>query len=84
MIRHQYEISALLSQPSFRGETRVNVTKCRLFSRTRFVLPELNYGFIWWFVLVSNNDQSAVKVERACNAYLTTGKIINFPSEAFR
>ena len=33
--RHQYGISALVSQTSFGGETRGNVAKCRLFSLTQ-------------------------------------------------
>ena len=32
--RHQYGISALVSQTSFRGETVGGVAKCRLFSQT--------------------------------------------------
>ena len=35
MTRHQYGISALVSQTSFRGETSGDVTKCRLFSQQR-------------------------------------------------
>ena len=31
--RHQYGISALVSQTSFRGETSGGVEKCRLFSQ---------------------------------------------------
>ena len=31
--RHQYGISALVSQTSFRGETAGGVAKCRLFSQ---------------------------------------------------
>ena len=30
---HQYGISALVSQPSFSGETSGSVAKCRLFSQ---------------------------------------------------
>ena len=30
--RHQYGISAFVSQTSFRGEASVGVAKCRLFS----------------------------------------------------
>ena len=33
MTRHQYGISALVSQASFRGETSGSVAKCRLFSQ---------------------------------------------------
>ena len=32
--RHQYGISALVSQTSFRGETSGGIAKCRLFSQT--------------------------------------------------
>ena len=32
MSRHQYGISVLVSQTSFRGETSGGVAKCRLFS----------------------------------------------------
>ena len=31
--RHQYGISALVSQMSFRGEATYGVAKCRLFSK---------------------------------------------------
>ena len=34
--RHQYGISALVSQTSFRGETSGGVAKCRLFSQAKF------------------------------------------------
>ena len=33
MTRHLYEISALVPQTAFRGETSGGVTKCRLFSQ---------------------------------------------------
>ena len=33
MTRHQYGISALISQTSFDGETSNSVAKCRLFSQ---------------------------------------------------
>ena len=33
---HQYGIFALVSQTSFRGETRSSVAKCRLFSQASF------------------------------------------------
>ena len=35
MTRHQYGISAFVSQTSFRGETSGDVAKCRLFSQAR-------------------------------------------------
>ena len=34
--RHQYGISALVSQTSFRGETSGGVAKCRLFAQATF------------------------------------------------
>ena len=40
MIRNQYGISALVSQRSFRAETRRSVAKCRMFSQAcSFLLP---------------------------------------------
>ena len=38
MTRHQYEISALVSPTSFRGETSGGVTKCGLFSQVRILV----------------------------------------------
>ena len=37
MTRHQYGISALVSQTSFGGETGGSVTKCRLFSQAKII-----------------------------------------------
>ena len=37
--RHQYGISALVSQTSFRGETSGSVVKCRLFYQVRAYPP---------------------------------------------
>ena len=34
--RHQYGISALVPQTSFRGKPVVGVVKCRLFSQVKF------------------------------------------------
>ena len=34
-MRHKYEISVLVSQISFGGETSSSVAKCRLFSQAR-------------------------------------------------
>ena len=39
--RHQYGISALVSQTSFGGETSGSVAKCRLFSQAICLLTEL-------------------------------------------
>ena len=38
---HQYEISALVSQTSFHGETDGGVAKCRLFSRADITLKNV-------------------------------------------
>ena len=35
--RHQYGISAIVAQTSFRGETSGGVAKCRLFSRAIYM-----------------------------------------------
>ena len=35
MTRHQYRISALVSQTSLRGETSGGVAKCRVFSQAK-------------------------------------------------
>ena len=52
--RHQYGISALVSQTSFGGETSGMVTKCQLFSKaiierknSFFYVPDLK--FTWKF-----------------------------------
>ena len=37
VIRHQYEISALVSQTSFRKKNKGGVTKCRLFSQANYI-----------------------------------------------
>ena len=39
--RHQYGISAPVSQTSFRGKTSDGVAKCRLFLRLPKAFPEL-------------------------------------------
>ena len=46
MTRHQYGISALVSQTSFRGETSGDVTKCRLFSQANHY-PDLGSTCDW-------------------------------------
>ena len=48
--RHQYGISALVSQTSFGGETSGSVTKCRLFSQASAV------GVFVVFVVVDDDD----------------------------
>ena len=42
--RHQYGISALVSQTSFRGETSGGVAKCRLFSPTTLMILKIEIG----------------------------------------
>ena len=58
--RHQYGISALVSQTSFGGETSGSVAKCRLFSQASVFLgkkilhvPAIEFFFVWkaFFVL---------------------------------
>ena len=49
--RHQYGISSLVSQTSFRGETSGGVAaKCRLFSQAIFSLVFLSFfsNFLWF------------------------------------
>ena len=41
---HQYGISALVSQTSFRGETSGGVLKCRLFSPTTLMILKIEVG----------------------------------------
>ena len=45
MIRHQYGISALAPQTSFRGETSGGVMKCRLLSQA--TIQEASYVFVF-------------------------------------
>ena len=52
--RHQYEISALVSQTSFGGETSGSVAKCRLFSQATGHL--LSRGF--WIAYFPTNQKS--------------------------
>ena len=39
--RHQYGVSALVSQASYGGETSGSVAKCRLFSQANELLQKL-------------------------------------------
>ena len=39
--RHQYRISALVSQTSFGGETSGDVAKCRLFSQAMIAIAHI-------------------------------------------
>ena len=43
VIRHQYEISAFVSQSSFRGETSGDAGECRLFALPKFLLDDRLY-----------------------------------------
>jgi len=52
--RYQYEISALVSQTSFCGETSGSVTKCLLFSQANLIL-------LWvdnWFLMILLKSQT--------------------------
>ena len=42
--RHQYGISALVPQTSFRGKPVVGVVKCRLFSQVKVTRPSFFGG----------------------------------------
>ena len=44
--RHQYGISALVSQTSFGGETSGSVAKCRPFSQAKFVPVVFNFELL--------------------------------------
>ena len=44
--RHQYGISALVSQTSFRGETSGGVAKCRLFSQATHWLEKQKHDYL--------------------------------------
>ena len=53
--RHQYGISALVSQTSFRGETSGGVAKCRLFSQSILLFVTRNlYQFQCFFTYRTN------------------------------
>ena len=56
MTRHQYGISALVSQTSFGGETSGSVTKCRLFSQVTKYPDLLVIGFCQKNVLFEPNS----------------------------
>ena len=45
--RHQYGISALVSQTSFGGETSGSVAKCRLFSQAIVIMGTFRSGAIF-------------------------------------
>ena len=63
--RHQYGLSAFVSQTSFRGETRGSVARCRVFSQTMFLVMfgEIN----------THQDTLTVKTRR-CNNWKVPGK----------
>ena len=44
VMRHQYGISALVSQMSFGGETSGSITKCWLFSQATFWLAQQRFN----------------------------------------
>ena len=45
LTRHQYGISTLISQTSFRGETSGGVAKCRLFSQATVLFTSIVFKF---------------------------------------
>ena len=71
MTRHQYGISALVSQTSFGGETSGSVTKCRLFSQAAPPASPKNMHelFLQFFlVFKSPRDQGATETEDKAHA----------------
>ena len=52
---HQYEISALVSQMSFHGETVGGVAKCRLFSQATIMAENLVI-LLWPFSMGETNS----------------------------
>ena len=55
--RHQYGISARVSQTPFRGETSGSIAKCRLFSQTSSSSPSWSLIFVVCFRTVWNKNQ---------------------------
>ena len=64
--RHQYGISVLVCQTSFRGETSCGVTRCRLFSRANGFWLECRDAFLHFetiaFKWVSLHMKSSLKL----------------------
>ena len=58
--RHQYGISALVSQPSFGGKTSGSVSKCRLFSQALSWLYRCYYHNAWQVLTVHPNGQRTI------------------------
>ena len=75
--RHQYGISALVSQTSFGGETSGCVTKCRLFSQATPSASSKNmHDLFLQFSLVfkSPRDQGATETEDKAHAKFLGGR----------
>ena len=62
-MRHQYGISALVSQTSFRGQISGGVAKCRLFSQGRNLTVIICFGRHGHVNCIFSTDSPAVKAE---------------------
>ena len=76
--RHQYGISALVSQTSFGGETSGSVAKCRLFSQAT---PFHVFYLVWWGVKRAWLFKSWLSVirSRPCCYGIGNGLLFSFP-----
>ena len=77
MTRHQYGITALVSQTSFGGKTSGIVAKCRLFSQATPPASSKNMHdlFLQFFlVLKSSRDQGATETEDKAHAKFLGGR----------
>ena len=77
MTRHQYGITALVSQTSFGGKTSGIVAKCRLFSQATPPASSKNIHdlFLQFFlVLKSLRDQGATETEDKAHAKFLGGR----------
>ena len=66
--RHQYGISALVSQTLFRGETSGGVAECRLFSQAM-----ISYVFSSWIIFLWKNDVIATSIAIVLNLIIRIG-----------
>ena len=77
MTRHQYGITALVSQTSLGGETSGSVAKCRLFSQATPPASSKNMHdlFLQFFlVLKSSRGQGATETEEKAHAKFLGGR----------
>ena len=70
MMCHQYGISALVSQTSFRRETSGGVAKCRLFSQSRYICYEpISLYLSIWLNHFKWTDCAVEDTPKAANIY---------------